>query len=166
MRNEEAVRYEAGAATTTQDNVTTLTDARVKLVGITQPTVTINGARDLENYCRSLLQDSAVEEFHVLCVNARLQVLADSCINRGTLSEVQAYPRSVATVALLSNAHAVFLTHNHPGGTCSPSMDDIRSTTTIKNALKMFDIYVLDHMIVTPSGDCYSMTQHGDITLR
>ena len=158
MKNEEAIKYEA----TTEHTATTLTDAKIKLVGHEEPSRTIANKTMLEKYCQELLSDCAMEEFHLICVNAQCQVLSDSCISRGTLGSVNAYPRNIATVALLSNAHGVFLTHNHPGGTCAPSAEDIRSTGQIRAALKLFDIDVLDHMIVTSTG-FYSLRSHGDM---
>ena len=77
--------------------------------------------------------------------------------------EVSAYPRVVATFALLANAHSIFLTHNHPGGTCAPSAEDISSTQMLKRLLDMVGIRILDHMITTPDGNTYSLAQHGEI---
>ena len=67
--------------------------------------------------------------------------------------------------ALNYNAHSVLLSHNHPGGTCAPSPEDIASTKTLQRLLNGVGILVLDHIIV--AGDrTYSMIQHGDIDYR
>ena len=68
----------------------------------------------------------------------------------GSLSEVSAYPRVVVTYALLTNAHSVFFTHNHPGGTCAPSNEDIHSTKLLKGIFDKLQIMLLDHMITPP----------------
>lgn len=167
MRNEEAVTYSAdngAAATTTTGSM--LADAKIKLVGHEVPSLQIRNRTQLETYCTELLGDSAVEEFHVICLNAQCEVITEALVSRGDISQVSAYPRNIATIALLSNAHSVFLTHNHPGGTCRPSPEDIQSTYQIRDALKIFGITVLDHMIVAHGRGCYSMTQMGDLSYR
>lgn len=168
MRNEDAVQYDASAVQAAPSIISDekmLSSAKIKLVGHEEPTKRICNAYELEAYCINLLSDCAVEEFHVICVNAQCQIICETTISTGSLSEVSAYPRVIATVALLSNAHSVFLTHNHPGGTCSPSREDIVSTNNIIKSLKLFSIRVLDHMIITPGGAAYSMTRNRDIDL-
>lgn len=119
--------------------------------------------QQLETYCKSLIMGERIEKFFVICVNAQCQVIGKRCISTGSLSEVSAYPRLVVETALNYNAHSVFFTHNHPGGTCAPSAEDIASTLQLKKLLNGLGIQVLDHLIV--AGACsYSMAQHGDIT--
>lgn len=118
-----------------------------------------------ESYCKSLLAGARAEEFWVICLNARCQVVGKRRISTGTLSECAAYPRSVMETALNYNAHSVFFTHNHPGGTCSPSREDITSTIQLKRLLNGVGILLLDHVIV--AGDStYSMCANGDIDIR
>ena len=86
-------------------------------------------------------------------------------ISEGSLSEVSAYPRMVMETALNYNAHSVLLCHNHPGGTCAPSPEDITSTIQLQQLLNGVGILVLDHIIVA-NDKTYSMIQHGDIDYR
>ena len=125
----------------------------------------IRNARDAEKYCKSLLMGERTERFHVICLNAQCKLLGQKRITEGTLSEVSAYPRSVAETALNYNAHSVLLCHNHPGGTNHPSPEDISSTLQLQRMLKSLGILVLDHIIIAGS-DSYSMIQHGDIDYR
>ena len=104
------------------------------------------------------------ERFHVIAMNARCHVLGCRKISEGSLSEVSAYPRSVAETVLNYNAHSVIFCHNHPGGTCAPSPKDIASTLQLQRMLNSMGIMVLDHIIVAGS-EPYSMAQHGDIEL-
>ena len=67
--------------------------------------------------------------------------------------------------ALNYNAHSVLLCHNHPGGTCAPSPEDISSTLQLQRLLNGVGILVLDHIIVAGS-NTYSMIEHGDIDYR
>ena len=125
----------------------------------------IGNSRDAENYCKSLLAGERLENFYVIALNARCNVLGRRRISTGSLSEVSAYPRLVMETALNYNAHSVLLSHNHPGGTCAPSTEDISSTVQLQKILNGVGILVLDHIIV--AGDnTYSMIQHGDIDYR
>ncbi len=130
--------------------------------GIEYKTPQITNRRDLENFCVRLNENECFEKYSIIAVNAQCQVIGVYSI-QGSLSEVNAYPRVVTTYALLANAHSVFFTHNHPGGTCTPSKEDINATIMLKNLLKALDIHVLDHLITTPDGRAYSMAQHGDM---
>lgn len=123
---------------------------------------TINNRKALEQYCKSLVFGLNHEEFFVICVNSQCKVLGTKRIATGTINEVHAFPRLIVQAALNYNAHSVFLCHNHPGGTCSPSREDINTTLEIKRILKAIDILVLDHMIIAGNTG-YSMSQNGDI---
>ena len=125
----------------------------------------IGNSRDSEHYCKSLLSGKRAEEFWVICLNCQCKIVGTRRISNGTINEVSAYPRSVVETALNYNAHSVILTHNHPGGTCSPSPEDISSTLQLKRVLNQLGIMVLDHIIVAGC-NTYSMIQHGDIDYR
>ena len=125
----------------------------------------IGNSREAEDYCKSLLIGERLENFYVIALNVQCNVLGARKIATGSLSEVSAYPRLVMETALNYNAHSVLLTHNHPGGTCAPSPEDISSTVQLQRLLNGIGILVLDHIIV--AGDrTYSMIQHGDIDYR
>lgn len=129
-------------------------------INATTPTA-INNSRDASQFCLSLLEGIRHEEFYVICLNAQCQIIGKRRISTGTLSEVAAYPRAVLETALNYNAHSVLFTHNHPGGTCAPSREDIASTIQLKKLLLAVNIAVLDHIIVARD-TTYSMIQHGD----
>lgn len=125
----------------------------------------ICNAREAETYCKRLLSGARNEEFWVICLNSRCKVIGKRKISTGSLSEVSAYPRLVMETALNYNAHTIMLSHNHPGGTCAPSPEDIASTLQLQRLLRGVSILTLDHIIV--AGDnTYSMVQHGDIDYR
>ena len=125
----------------------------------------ITNTHKAELYCHSLLLGERLENFYVVALNARCCVLGSRKISTGSLSEVSAYPRLVMETALNYNAHSVLLTHNHPGGTCLPSNEDVQSTKFLQKLLKGVEIIVLDHIIVAGSST-YSMIEHGDIEYR
>ena len=125
----------------------------------------IGNTREAESYCMSLLAGERLENFYVVALNAKCNVLGQRRISTGSLSEVSAYPRLVMETALNYSAHSILLCHNHPGGTCAPSPEDIASTKQLQRLLNGVGILVLDHIIV--AGDrTYSMIQHGDIDYR
>lgn len=125
----------------------------------------IGNSREAENYCMSLLAGERLENFYVIALNAKCNVLGQRRISMGSLSEVSAYPRLVMETALNYNAHSILLSHNHPGGTCAPSPEDISSTLQLQRLLNGVGILVLDHIIVAAE-KTYSMIQHGDIDYR
>lgn len=116
-------------------------------------------------YCKSLVAGKRVEEFWVICLNVQCKVIGTRRISTGTITEVSSYPRLIMETALNYNAYTIMLTHNHPGGTPTPSAEDIASTLKIQQLMNGVDIKVLDHIIV--AGDItYSMVQHGDMDYR
>ncbi|MCR5296555.1 MAG: DNA repair protein RadC [Clostridiales bacterium] len=125
----------------------------------------IGNSREAEKYCLSILAGHRTERFYVIALNAQCNIIGERKISDGSLSEVSAYPRLVMETALNYNAHSVLLCHNHPGGTCAPSAEDISSTLQLQRLLNGVGILVLDHIIVAGSRT-YSMIEHGDIDYR
>ena len=122
----------------------------------------IGNRHELETYCKALQEGNRTEHFYLISVNAQCRIISADLISEGSLSEAPAYPRRILEIALNNNAHSVFLCHNHPGGTCAPSREDIASTIQLQRVLSTIGIMVLDHMIVA-NGKCYSMAQNGDL---
>lgn len=89
------------------------------------------------------------EEFGCIWLNAAHEVIEAGEMFRGTLTQTSAYPREVVKEALRINAAACILYHNHPSGAAEPSIADEMLTRTLKEALAMVDVRVLDHMVVT-----------------
>lgn len=164
MIMEEAREFMQPAAQIRPARRVRIPQARIKLAetGVEYTGAPITNRRELEAFCLRLNEQECFEKFSIIAVNSQCKPICIYSI-QGSLSEVNAYPRVVATFALLSNAHSVFLTHNHPGGTCAPSNDDIVSTLHLQKLLKELGIHLLDHMITTPDGQAYSLAQHGDI---
>jgi DNA repair protein RadC len=100
------------------------------------------------------------EVFAVLFLDAQHRLLALEELFRGTLSQTSVYPREVVLRALHHNASAVILAHNHPSGSVEPSRADEALTQTLKAALALVDVRVLDHIIVAP-GQALSMAERG-----
>lgn len=103
------------------------------------------------DYVSSLYIGKMSEEFYLICLNARRELLKTVCIGEGTISEVPVYPRTAVEAALRFNAHSVILAHNHPSGNRHPSAADVKLTNALINALATVDIRVLDHIIICGS---------------
>jgi DNA repair protein RadC len=88
------------------------------------------------------------EVFMVLFVDTQNRVIDSEILFEGTLMQTSVYPREVLQRALHHNAAAVILAHNHPSGVAEPSSADKTLTASLKEALAMIDVRVLDHFIV------------------
>lgn len=88
------------------------------------------------------------ESFVVLYLNAQNCLIEVEELFRGTLTQTSVYPREVVKSALRFNAAAVMFAHNHPSGSVSPSRADEHLTQTLKAALALVDVRVLDHLVI------------------
>ena len=102
------------------------------------------------------------ETFIVLYLNRANQVLGYSVISQGGTSNTTVDIKMVIQTALLAKASCIMLAHNHPSGNLHPSSDDNRITNRIIEAARLFDITVLDHIIIT-NESYYSFTDNGNI---
>lgn len=103
-----------------------------------------------------------VEQFKVLLLNRCNRVLGIYELSTGGITGTVADTRLVMAAALKSNAVAIILSHNHPSGNLKPSRSDEELTKKIKEAGKLLDIQVLDHIIVTSEG-YYSFADEGTL---
>ena len=88
------------------------------------------------------------EVFSVLFLDAQNRVIECREMFQGTLTQTSVYPREIVKLALTLNAASVILAHNHPSGCAEPSRADEALTQTVKAALALVDVRVLDHMVV------------------
>jgi DNA repair protein RadC len=96
----------------------------------------------------------------VLFLDAQNRLVEMRVMFSGTLTQTSVYPREIVAAALQIGAAAVVLAHNHPSGTVQPSRADEALTQTLKAALALVDVRVLDHVIVAP-GSALSMAEKG-----
>ena len=88
------------------------------------------------------------EVFACLFLDSRHRILAFKEMFFGTINRTTVHPREILKEALLLNAAAVILAHNHPSGGSEPSKQDIHLTNTLRDILKVVDVRILDHLIV------------------
>jgi DNA repair protein RadC len=112
----------------------------------------VGGAHDACRLCvelvRSVLDDATAEKFVVISLDTQHRPIGFRVVTEGTLDASIVHPREVFQFAVLTNASAILLCHNHPSGDLTPSREDIAVTKRLKDAGEMMGIRVLDHIIV------------------
>ena len=114
----------------------------------------------IRDYLQLQLGSREHEIFAVLFLDASHRLIVLEEMFRGTLTQTSVYPREVVVRALTLNAANVVLAHNHPSGTAQASRADEAITQTLKAALALIDVRVLDHFIVTRTA-AVSMAEMG-----
>ena len=114
-----------------------------------KPGVSLSSPQAVKDYLRLSIGLLEHEVFCVVFLDAQLRVIELRQMFRGTVTQASVYPREVVKESLQLNAAAVILAHNHPSGTPEPSQADECLTQTLKTALRLVDVRVLDHLVVT-----------------
>jgi len=102
----------------------------------------------VEELCRSRLEGLAEEHFLVLFLDNRHRLITSEIVHHGTVDMSVVYPREVMARALRHRAAALLVAHNHPGGSTSPSAEDLKITRELQRAAATLGIRLLDHLIV------------------
>src|SRR5437773_1629885 len=108
----------------------------------------LTSPRDSAAALVALLQDEPTEVFAILCLTTKHRVIAYHEVSRGTLDSTLVHPREVFKAALLANAAAIIVCHNHPSGDPTPTADDVEVTRRLVAAGQVVGIEVLDHVVV------------------
>ena len=106
----------------------------------------------LLDYVKVAMATASREEFRVLFLDKKNQLIADEVMNRGTVDHAPVYPREVMRRAIELSASAVILAHNHPSGDPTPSASDVDMTRQVIEAGKPLRIVVHDHIVVGRDG--------------
>ena len=148
------------------------TDFRVAEVGLTyknrvpsKDRKEVLDSRSAYSILKEIYSDDTIdyrETFKVLYMNQGYQVLGCSTISEGGITNTLADIRMILQGALLTNAVAMILAHNHPSGSTRPSKEDDLLTCKVVDAARLLDIKVADHIILT-SEDFYSYNDEGRI---
>jgi DNA repair protein RadC len=117
---------------------------------------------DTRRYLSAQLRERGREVFACLFLDNRHRVIRFEELFHGTINGASVHPREVVKRALVHNAAAVILAHNHPSGVAEPSRADLALTTRLREALAMLDVVVLDHIIVG-DGAAVSLAERGHI---
>ncbi|MES9962199.1 MAG: DNA repair protein RadC [Candidatus Sedimenticola sp. 20ELBAFRAG] len=113
-----------------------------------QRNTTLDSPSTVRDYLTIKLSPYEHESFLVVFLDNRHRVIDVEELFRGTIDGASVYPREVVKTALINNAAAIILAHNHPSGVAEPSQADQAITDRIKAALNLVDIRVLDHFVI------------------
>jgi len=122
--------------------------------------IKITSCEAVINFLRLQLENKEREVFGVLFLNQQSVLISYEEMFLGTINLAPIYPREIAKRALLLNATGIILTHNHPSGFAEPSRADISATEAVSEALDLFSIRVLDHIIIG-GGEHVSFNERG-----
>jgi DNA repair protein RadC len=114
--------------------------------------ILLSSWNDVIGYCRTSMAFADKEQFRLLFLDKRNQLIADEVQQIGTVDHTPVYPREVIKRALELSATAIILVHNHPSGDPTPSQADIQMTKAIVNIATPLGISVHDHIIVGKNG--------------
>ncbi len=120
----------------------------------------LNNSRDVFAYLRLQLAEETNETFAVLFLNSQNRLLAFEKLFCGSIHETVVYPRIIVQKALAHNAAKIILAHNHPSGDCKPSLADKATTELVQKTLRLVDVEVVDHVIVSHQ-KWYSFAENG-----
>ena len=148
--NSPLLVAEAGGCYRPASDVEILNAAELRLLARVHHGPALQTPTAVKEYLRIRMGTLPHEEFVVLYLDSHHRLLHAETLFRGTLGQTSVYPRELAIGALRHEAAAVMVAHNHPSGDPTPSRADQALTQTLKTALAMLDIRLLDHFIVTP----------------
>ena len=111
-------------------------------------------------YCCALFQNQLDESVRMICLDASGKIQKTQEVSQGVVNAVHFPVRKIVEIAVTSRAVSVILAHNHPGGTLSPSREDLDATETVRAALETVGVRLLDHLIVAGKEYC-SLREEG-----
>ena len=114
----------------------------------TSPLTQLSSSAEVADYLRTRFRRTEQEEFHVVFLSTKNQVLEEDCITVGLLDRTLVHAREVFRRAVRIGCQKVILAHNHPSGDPRPSKGDIKMTRELEEAGELLDIKVLDHVIL------------------
>lgn len=129
-----------------------------------KPSFVVKSSSDIAKYLKEeIFNDDTInytEECYAILLNRGNYVIGDFLISKGGTTSSILDVKLICMKSLLAGAHGVILSHNHPSGSNKVSNSDVQSTKSIKNGLKLLDILLLDHVILT--NDTYvSLAEEG-----
>ncbi len=126
--------------------------------------IIISNVKSTKAFVKTLFDGSDKEDFFIICVGTKNEILDVKKISSGTYSKVEVPIRSVTNYIFKQNCERIVIAHNHPQGKSLPSVEDISLTQKLFNSCVLNDIDILDHIIVSKD-DEYSFAQNGEMDL-
>ncbi|MBN1470658.1 MAG: DNA repair protein RadC [Syntrophaceae bacterium] len=122
----------------------------------------VSSAQDVVNIVMPQMRDLKTEIFKVIFLNSNNKIIEIADVASGTVNHAMPIVREIIHAALQKFAAAIICVHNHPSGNLSPSPEDIKFTQELKNAGKLLEIKMLDHIVIG-DGSFYSFAEEGMI---
>jgi len=132
--------------------ILTIAELQKRINRAKMPITKISCVKDVFNLFHERLKDEKQENFYVLLLNTKNQIVKEELITKGILDASILHPREVFKSAIKNSASKIIIVHNHPSGDPSPSEEDIAITKQIEKAGDELGIKVLDHVIVGKEG--------------
>lgn len=123
-------------------------EALAHLSSLVKGSLVLGSPSAVRDFLSVSLSDRTHEVFAVVFLDSQNRVIDVQELFRGSLTQTSVYPREVVIESLARQASGVILAHNHPSGCAEPSSADIALTQTLKTALALVDVRVLDHFVV------------------
>jgi DNA repair protein RadC len=108
----------------------------------------LGNSQALMAYLQTAMGYDQIEQFRILFLDRKNKLIADEVQQRGTVDHTPVYPREVIKRALILNASALIVVHNHPSGDPTPSRDDIEMTRRLKTAILALELNLHDHIVI------------------
>lgn len=108
----------------------------------------INHPKDIFDYVAPEMQSLDREQMRVLLLNWRNEVIGEDLVYQGNVHTCIIRVAEVLRPAIIANATGIVLVHNHPTGNPDPSVQDVSATTMIREAAKLMDIELIDHLVI------------------
>lgn len=122
--------------------------------------ISVKSPQDVAEYLMPRMRYAVKEQFIVLLLNTKNKIIGTEIISEGTLNNSVVHAREVYKPALLQNAAAIIVAHNHPSGEPQPSLEDKQVTRMLEESGKILGIPLLDHLIIG-DGSYYSFQEQG-----
>lgn len=108
----------------------------------------LNSLVRAKGFCTDLMAYKNKEHFYAVCLDNRRRLIHAVKIAEGTVQEAAVHPRQIAEAAMKTQAASMILTHNHPGGSSRPTLEDIDLTSRLRQMLATLEVQLIDHIIV------------------
>lgn len=111
--------------------------------------IKVRNTKDLVPYLADFFKDREQENFAVICLDGRHNTISIQTVSVGTVNQCTVHPREVFRHAIMQNATAIIVSHNHPSDDTQPSDNDIETTKRLYEASQIVGIHFLDHIIIS-----------------
>jgi DNA repair protein RadC len=112
----------------------------------------LQNIEDLYSYLHASMDNLVSEEVRLIFLSSQMLVIKEEIVSIGTVSSAPIYPREIVRRSLELGASAIIIVHNHPSGVSQPSSHDISATRRVVEACMLFDLVVIDHIIIAREG--------------